>query len=108
MLRLADLEIAAARDRRARLDEIGWLEEPRAVLALVAARVGVAAMRTGADDVAVGQKAAVVDRVDLRQCPFLDETGIVEAVVEMIGQLAVLRRRAAPEIVERQREIAID
>ncbi len=108
VLGLAHFEVAAARDRRACVDQVGRLEQPCAVLTLVAARVRVAAMRTGADDVAVGQEAAVIDRINLRQRPLLDEAGVVEAVVEMVGQLVVLRRRAAAEIIEAEREITVD
>ena len=45
----------------------------RAVLALVAARVVVAAVRAGADDIAVGQEAAVGRRIDLPDRALLDE-----------------------------------
>ena len=48
-----------ARHRRTRIDQVDRIEHAGAILALVAARPVIAAMRTGADDIAVGQEAAV-------------------------------------------------
>ena len=59
VLRLAHLEVGAPGDGRPRVDQVGGVEHPGAVLALVAAGVRVAAVRAGADDVAVGQEPAV-------------------------------------------------
>ena len=55
----ADLDVRRAGDRRARMQQVGRIEHPGAVLALVAAGGLVAAVRAGADHVAVRQEAAV-------------------------------------------------
>ena len=65
VLGLAHLQIGRARDRRARVDQVGRVELLGAVLALVAAGAVVAAIGAGALDVAVGQEAAVGDGIDL-------------------------------------------
>ena len=101
---LAHLEVGRARDRRARLDQVGRVELLGAVLALVAARPRIAAVRAGADDVAVGQEAAVGDRVDLPLGHLGDQPGVGEPAGEMLGQAVVLRARRAAEVVERQPE----
>ena len=62
---IADLDLLRSRHRRARIDQVDGIEHARAILALVAARAVIAAMRTGADDVAVRQEAAVGDGIDL-------------------------------------------
>ena len=101
---LADLEVGAAAHGRAGLDQVGGVEQPGAVLALVAAGGLVAAVRAGADDVAVGQEAAVVDRVDLLGHPLLDEALLLEPPGEVLGQLLVLLGGAAPEVLPRKPE----
>ena len=101
---LADLEVGRSRDRRARLDQVGGVELLGAVLALVAARPRIAAVRAGADDVAVGQEAAVGDRVDLPLGHLGDQPGVGEPAGEMLGQAVVLRARRAAEVVEGQPE----
>ena len=47
----------APRELGARIDQIDRIERAAAVVALVAARVGVAAVRAGSLDVAVGQES---------------------------------------------------
>jgi hypothetical protein len=59
VLGLPHLEVGAARERGARLEEVGGVQHPGAVLALVAAGALVAAVRARAHDVAVGQEAPV-------------------------------------------------
>ena len=65
MRAVADLDVARTRKRRTRMDEIGGIEHARAVLALVAARALIAAMRACADDIAVRQEALVGVGIDL-------------------------------------------
>ena len=99
-------------DRRPRVDQVRRLEQPRAVLALVAVGTLVAAVRAGADDVAVGEEPLVVEGVHLVGDPLLDHAVVAEPLGEVPGELGVLRRRAAPEVVERQpvapREVGLD
>ena len=56
---IAHLDIFRPRNRRARMFEVGRIEHPCAILTLVAARVGVIAVRAGADHITVGQEAAI-------------------------------------------------
>ena len=100
VLGLADLEVGRARDRRARLDEVGRVELLGAVLALVAARPRIAAVRTGPLDVAIGQEAPVGGRVDLLLRHLRDQPGVGQPAGEMLGQRVVLRARRAAEMVE--------
>ena len=86
------------------VDQVRRFEQARAVLALVAVGALVAAVRAGADDVAVGEEALVVERIDLVGDPLLDHAVVAEPLREVPGELGVLRRRAAPEVVERQAE----
>ena len=92
---------------RGRISSTGSSNAPQSV-ALVAARALVSADGTGSLDVAIGQKALVVDRVDLRGGPFLDQAGLLQALGEMLRQLAVLRAGGAAEEVERQPEASAD
>jgi hypothetical protein len=59
VLRLAHLQIGGARDRAARVDQVGRVKLLGAVLALVAARMRIAAIRAGPLDIAVGQEPPV-------------------------------------------------
>jgi hypothetical protein len=65
-------------------------------------------MRTGADDVAVGQEAPVDRRPHLTHGALLDQAGGVEPCVEVLGQGVVLPAGRAAEMVERQAEAPID
>src|SRR3981081_2497275 len=60
MLGRTHFQVRAAGDRRPRLDQVGRLQQPRAVLALVAARAVAPAVRTSSDDVAVRKETPVV------------------------------------------------
>ena len=95
-----------------RVDQVRRLEQARAVLALVAVGALVAAVRAGADDVAIGKKAPVVERIDLVGDPLLEHAVVAKLLGEVPGELGVLRRRAPPEVVERQaetpREVGLD
>ena len=57
-----------------------------AIVALIAARMLVPTARTGPFNIAIGQKAPIVDRIDLFRGPFLDQTGFLQALGEMLGQ----------------------
>ena len=61
---VAHFEISRPRHRRIRVDQVGRVQQPPAIVALIAARLVVAAMRARALDIAVGQEAAVVDGID--------------------------------------------
>ena len=102
VLGLAHLEVGRARDRRARVDEVGGVELLGAVLALVAPGAVVAAVGASADDVAVGQEAAVRGGIDLSLHHLGDEAGVGEASGEVLGEPVVLRARRAAEVIEAQ------
>ena len=109
---LALFEVGRSRDRRPRVDEHRRLELAGAVLALVAARLLVPAVGTGALDVAVGQEASIGVGVDLPDDPLLDVALGVEALGQVLGELVVGDVRGAAEVVERQpeagSEVALD
>ena len=104
VLGLADLQIGRARDRRARVHQIGRVELFGAVLALVAARALVAAIGTGAFDVAVGQKAAVGLGIDLLLRHLLDQARLGQPSRQMLRERMVAPRRRASEMVEAEPE----
>ena len=101
---IADLDVGGARHRRARIDQVHRIQHPGAILALVAARPVIAAMRTGADHITVGQEAAVGHRIGLLGDAQFQKAVLPQRAREMQGQLMVLRRRRAPEIVPGQTE----
>src|SRR5204863_9244649 len=101
MLRITQLDISGAGDSRARANKIGRIENTGAVLTLIAARAFVAAMRARSDHVAVGEKAFVVDRIDLRGRALLEQAVLIELMIEVLGDLVVLRRMGAAEVIER-------
>jgi hypothetical protein len=100
MLGLAHFEIGGAGDRRARVHQIGRVELLGAVLALVAAGLVVAAIGAGSLDIAVGQEAAVLGRIDLPGRDLLDQPVLPELLRQMLGQRLVLLGRGAAEPVE--------
>ncbi|MPL95483.1 hypothetical protein SDC9_41654 [bioreactor metagenome] len=108
VLRLAHLEIGRARDHRARVDQVDRVELLGAIVALIAARRGIAAVRAGALDVAVGQEAAVGDRIHLLFRHLADQPVLGQDLGEMLGQHPVLRRGGAAEVVEAQPETGGD
>lgn len=89
MARLAKLDVMRPGDRRPRRDQLGGIEQPRAVLALITARIGALAERAGADDVAIGQKAPVVRRISLPKETLLDPARRVERAEDLLRQRAV-------------------
>ncbi len=105
---LAHLQVPGARDHRVGLDQVDRVQQPPAVVALIAPRPGIGAVRTGSLDVAVGEEAAVIDRIDQLVGPLLDETVVLQHVGEVLGQPRVLGRRRAAEPVPRQAIAAAD
>ena len=97
-----------AGDGRVGIDQVDRIEQASAVVALVAARLFVAAVRARALDIAVRQEALVVDGVDLARGALLDQAIVFENVGEMLRQLAVGLARGTAEPVERQREAGAD
>ena len=61
-------------------------------------------MLAGADDVAIRQEAAIVDRIDLARDSFLEKTVLVELMVKMLGDLVVLRGVRPAERIEGKSE----
>ncbi len=104
MLAVANLDVLGAGNRRARLDQVDGIEHARAVLALVAARALIAAMRTSADDVAVGQKPPIRRGVRLLGRAHVEQAVLPQRTREMVRQFAVLLRRGASEMIPRQSE----
>ena len=104
----AELDVGRVRDRRARRAEVFGVEQRGAALALIAARVGMAAVRAGPDDIAIGQEPAVGRRVGLQDRAFLDEARCIEATEDFLRQPPVGLAGRAREVVERQAEPAID
>src|SRR5260370_25003 len=74
MLRRGNLHraVVASTDGAARRDEVHRIEGVSAIVALVAARLRVAAMRAGAFDKAVGKKTAVGRAIGRLHCVFED------------------------------------
>src|SRR5262249_5888214 len=91
-----------------RPDQIHRVEQRATVVALVSAGALVPADWAGSFDIAVGQKALVVDRIDLRGGSFLDQPGFLQALGEMLGQLMMLPARGAAEPIERQAKAIAD
>ena len=104
----AQLDVRIARERRTRPHEVCGIQQRPAAVALVSARSGRAAMRTGAEHVAVGQEAPVHRRPHLAHGAFFDQAAGLQPFVEMPGQCMVLPAGRAAEVIERQAEAAID
>jgi hypothetical protein len=105
---VAQRKRGVAGQRGARPDELGGIEQAAAVVALVAARAVAAAVRAGAEHVAVRQEAVVGRRPHLPHRAHLDQAGRVEPAIEVLGQGVIVRRGRAAEVVEREAEAAID
>ena len=102
---IANLDILRPGNRRAGIFQIHRIEHSGAILALVAARPVVIAMRTGADDIAVGQEAAIGGGIGLLGDPHIQEAVLPQLPGEMQGEFAVLRRRRTPKIVPAEAEL---
>src|SRR5207245_3943077 len=105
MRRFAELRRRAV-DGGARIDEIDGIELVAAVVALVAARLGIAADRTRALDVAVGERLAARggERAERR---LLDEVAVlVQRAEDILRDAIVVARRRPRERVVREAEVA--
>ena len=100
----ADLQVGGPGDGAAGFDQVGGLERLSTVLALVASSAFVAAVRTGAHDVAVGKEHVICDREDLFCGAHLGEAFGLEAPGEVVGQPVVRWARGTPEVVEAEIE----
>src|SRR3954464_15739921 len=100
MLRIAQLDIRRTGNRRARIDQVGGIEDASAILALIAAGTFVSAMPAGTDDIAIREKPFVVDRVNLGRCSLGEEVVLIELMIKVLGDLVVLRRMRTPEMIE--------
>ncbi len=78
------------RQGRARVVQIGGIEHAGAVLALVAARALIAAIRTGADDIAIRQEALFRVGIDLPGRAHIQMPGLPQGPGQFLGQGAVL------------------
>ena len=87
-----------------RCDQVGWIEQFAAVIALVAPRLVVAAVRAGSLDVAVRQETLVVDGVDHLVGPLLDQAVGFQLLGEVLGQAVIGRVGAATEPVPAEAE----
>ena len=104
MLRIPHFDIPAAGNRRVRIDQVHRIEQPPAIVALVAARLLKPAMRARALHIPVRQEASVVDRIDLFRGLRLDQPVLLQLLRKMLRQLVVRRPRGAAEPVIRQQE----
>src|SRR5690606_3048844 len=82
----------------------GRVQQAAAVVALVAARLFVGAVGAGPFDIAVGQEAGVVDRLDHPVHALLDQAALFQHLGEVLGQAGVRGVGAAAENVEGQAE----
>src|SRR6266702_2013676 len=79
MLGRTHFQVCAAGDRRPRPDQVGRLQQSRAVFALVTAGAVELAVWTSADDVTVRKETPVVQRINLVQRALLDKAAVVQA-----------------------------
>ena len=100
MLGFAHFQIGRTRNRRTRINQVGWVELFGAVFALIAARFVIAAIGAGALNVAIRQEPAVGNGEDLFFRHFADQPVIGQPPGEMLGQSMVLRAGGAAEMVE--------
>src|SRR3954467_12269489 len=104
MLRIAQLEIRRTRNRGARIDQIRRIEDAGAVLALIAAGPLVTTVGAGADNVAIGKETFVVDRIDLSRSSLLQQTILIELMIEGLRDPMVLGRTRAAEVIKGKAE----
>ena len=84
MFGIALLEIGRARNRRARIDQIGRIKLLGAIVALIAARAFKAAIGAGAFDIAVWQIAPVSGGIHLGFAHFTDQSGGGQTTCKML------------------------
>src|SRR2546421_7962423 len=104
MLRVAQLDVGRPGNGGARIDQVRWVKDAGAVSTLVAAGPLVTAMRAGADDVTIGEKAPVIDRVDLSRRSLFQERILIELVIKVLRDLVVLRRMGPAKVIEGETE----
>jgi len=104
MLRLAELGRRPV-DPRARVDQVDGVELATAVVALVAARAVVAAMRACPLDVAVGERVAGGGRERAEGGLLDDEAFLVQGSEHVLNDAVVILRRRAREKVVREPKI---
>ena len=85
-----------------RINQIGWIKDTGAVLALVASGSLIAAILAGSDHVSIGQKAAIVDGINLACNSFFEKAVLIELMVKVLGDLVVLGRVRPAERIERK------
>src|SRR2546423_5279034 len=104
MLRIAQLEIGRTRDSGARVDQISRIEDAGAVLALIAAGPLVTTVGARADNVAIGKETFVIDGIDLSRSSLLQQTILIELMIEVLRDLVVLGRMRAAEVIKGKAE----
>src|SRR5437870_921709 len=85
-----------------RINQIGWIKDTGAILALIAPGSLIAAVLAGSDNVSIRQKAAIVDGIDLACYSFFEKTVLIELMVEVLGDLVVLGRVGPAERIKRK------
>ena len=85
-----------------RINQIGWIKDTGAVLALVAPGTLVAAILAGSDNVSIRQEAAIVDRINLACYSFFEKAILIELMIKVLGDLVVLGRVRPAERIERK------
>src|SRR5436190_18885283 len=85
-----------------RINQIGWIKDTGAVLALIASGSLIAAILAGSDHVSIGQKAAIVDGINLACYSFFEKAVLIELMVKVLSDLVVLRRVGPAERIERK------
>jgi hypothetical protein len=86
----AHFQVFRSRYFRAWADELRRIEQTAAVVALVPPRRVVTAAWTGPLYITVGQKAPVINRVDLPGGSFLDIAVILQLVAETLREFPIL------------------
>src|SRR5438270_1906237 len=97
---VAEFDVGRAGDGGARIDEVGRVQDAGAVLALIAARAFVATMPACPDDITIGKKASVIDRVNLAGNALFQEPIAIELMIEMLRDLVVLGRMRSAKVIE--------
>src|SRR5262249_28043324 len=84
--------------RRLRIEQLGWIEQRPATIALTAARRLVSTMWADANDVAVREEAPILARPHLLNFALFYEPRRSKSSIEVLRQCMVLWRRRAPEV----------
>ncbi len=102
VLRGANLQVGVAGDLGARVDQLARVVDAPAVVTLVAARLSVAAVRAGALDIAVGQKAARLRVIELILRILVEKTRLPVAHKHLLRHFPVVLRVGVAVEVEGQ------